>query len=52
LPRRGGISVTVSPPIVPQGRDWTAAVALRDATRAEMLRRSGEPDLGGATVVI
>lgn len=52
LPRRGGISVTISPPIVPQGRDWTAAVALRDATRAEMLRRSGEPDLGGATVVI
>jgi 1-acyl-sn-glycerol-3-phosphate acyltransferase len=52
LPRRGGISVTISPAIVPQGRDWTAAVALRDATRAEMLRRSGEPDLGGATVAL
>ncbi len=52
LPRRGGISVTISPPIVPQGKDWTAAVALRDATRAEMLRRSGEPDLGGASPVI
>ena len=52
LPRRGGISVTISPPIVPQGKDWTAAVALRDATRAEMLRCSGEPDLGGTTPVI
>lgn len=52
LPRRGGISVTISPPIAPQGKDWTAAVALRDATRAEMLRRSGEPDLGGATVAL
>jgi 1-acyl-sn-glycerol-3-phosphate acyltransferase len=50
LPRRGAISVTISPPIVPQGRDWAAAVALRDATRAEVLRRSGEPDLGGAIV--
>jgi 1-acyl-sn-glycerol-3-phosphate acyltransferase len=49
LPRRGGVSVTISPPISPQGRDWPAAVALRDAARAEILRRSGEPDLAQVT---
>ncbi len=45
LPRRGAISVIVGEPIYPQGRDWSAAIALRDAARAEILRRSGEPDL-------
>ncbi len=52
LPRRGAISVTISRPIYPRGKDWTAAVALRDAARAEMLRHCGEPDLGGATVAL
>ncbi len=46
---RGAISVTVSPPIAPVGTDWNAAVALRDATRSEMLRLCGEPDLGEET---
>ncbi len=46
---RGAISVTVSPPIAPAGTDWNAAIALRDATRAEMLRLCGEPDLGEET---
>ncbi|MFQ6023722.1 MAG: AMP-binding protein [Acidiferrobacterales bacterium] len=45
FPRRGAISVTIGAPINPQGRNWSAAVALRDAARAEILRRSGEPDL-------
>jgi 1-acyl-sn-glycerol-3-phosphate acyltransferase len=52
LPRRGAISVTISRPIHPRGKDWNAAIALRDAARAEMLGHCGEPDLGGATVVL
>jgi 1-acyl-sn-glycerol-3-phosphate acyltransferase len=43
--RRGAISVSVAAPLLPQGSDWNAAVALRDAARAEILRRCGEPDL-------
>jgi 1-acyl-sn-glycerol-3-phosphate acyltransferase len=45
LARRGALVVTIAPPLVPQGSDWNAAVALRDAARAEILRRCGEPDL-------
>jgi 1-acyl-sn-glycerol-3-phosphate acyltransferase len=45
LPRRGTINVTVGPALQPEGSDWTAAVALRDAARAEILRHCGEPDL-------
>ncbi|MBE0613105.1 MAG: AMP-binding protein [Burkholderiales bacterium] len=43
--RRGAISVTIAAPLTPQGNDWNAAVALRDAARAEILRHCGEPDL-------
>jgi len=43
--RRGAIVVSIAPPLAPQGCDWNAAVALRDAARAEILRRCGEPDL-------
>jgi acyl carrier protein len=43
--RRGAIVVTVAAPLAPQGSDWNAAVALRDAARAEILRHCGEPDL-------
>ena len=43
--RRGAIVVTIAPPLAPQGSDWNAAVALRDAARAEILRHCGEPDL-------
>jgi len=32
-------------PIAPGGTDWSAAVALRDAARAHILRHCGEPDL-------
>ncbi|MFQ5938032.1 MAG: AMP-binding protein, partial [Acidiferrobacterales bacterium] len=52
LPRRGAVSVTISLPIRPQGRDWSAAITLRDAARAEILSRSREPDLGGTTLAI
>ena len=43
--RRGAIVVSIAPPLIPQGSDWNAAVALRDSARAEILRRCGEPDL-------
>jgi hypothetical protein len=39
------VSVTFGAPIVPTGNDWAAAVRLRDAARAEILRHCGEPDL-------
>ncbi|MNC97909.1 hypothetical protein D3C83_157200 [compost metagenome] len=43
--RRSRLSVAFSAPIAPQGSDWNAAIQLRDATRAEILRHCGEPDL-------
>jgi 1-acyl-sn-glycerol-3-phosphate acyltransferase len=46
FPRRGGAGVTVLPPIQPEGTGWNAAVRLRDAVRAEILARCGEPDAG------
>jgi 1-acyl-sn-glycerol-3-phosphate acyltransferase len=45
FPRRGVITITISKPIVPDGKDWAAAIRLRDAARAEILRLCGEPDL-------
>jgi 1-acyl-sn-glycerol-3-phosphate acyltransferase len=45
FPRRARLSVTISAPIACEGRDWAAALRLRDAARAEVLRSSGEPDL-------
>ncbi len=49
--RSGAISATFSEPIEPTGASWNAAVALRDRTRAEILRLCGEPDLGDETVL-
>jgi acyl carrier protein len=43
--RRAPVAVTFGAPIVPAGGDWSAAVQLRDAVRAEILRHCGEPDL-------
>jgi 1-acyl-sn-glycerol-3-phosphate acyltransferase len=43
--RRGMVQIRIGTPIVPAGTDWTAAVALRDAARAQLLRLCGEPDL-------
>ena len=44
--RRAAITVTIGAPIAPEGEDWAAAVKLRDAVRAEILRSCGEPDIG------
>ncbi len=49
--RSGAISVTFSERIEPRGTGWNAAVALRNRTRAEILRLCGEPDLGDETVL-
>jgi acyl carrier protein len=43
--RRSTVSVSFAPPIMPEGRDWNAAVRLRDLARAEIVKRCGEPDL-------
>ena len=42
---RGPVTLTMGTAIQPEGRTWSDAVRLRDRTRAEMLRRCGEPDL-------
>ncbi|WP_298135139.1 AMP-binding protein [Acidiferrobacter sp.] len=44
LPHYGAITITISPPIRPPGTGWPAAMALRDAARAEILRHNGEHD--------
>ena len=46
FPRKGSVLVTIGAPIPPAGNDWSAAVHLRDAARAEILRACGEPDVG------
>jgi acyl carrier protein len=43
--RRAAVSVNFGAPIAPEGADWSAAVKLRDAVRAEILKHCGEPDL-------
>lgn len=48
FPRRGRIRVAICPPIAQAGSGWEAALALRNAARAAMLARLGEPDLGQA----
>ncbi|HSV78512.1 MAG TPA: AMP-binding protein [Ramlibacter sp.] len=45
FPRRAPISVIVSAPMRPDGDDWSASIRLRDAVRAEILNRCGEPDV-------
>jgi 1-acyl-sn-glycerol-3-phosphate acyltransferase len=42
LPRPGPVTIAVSPPLTAEGRGWPAIVRLRDATRAEIARRTGE----------
>jgi 1-acyl-sn-glycerol-3-phosphate acyltransferase len=43
LPAPGPITVAVGGPIVPERDGWPAMVRLRDRTRAEIVRRAGEP---------
>ncbi len=47
FPRRTPIEVQIAEPIAPTGTDFSAMLALRDAARAAILERVGEPDLGG-----
>ncbi len=51
FPRRGAVSVVIGDPLVPRGTDWAAALALREATRAHILRWCGEPDLQTASLI-
>jgi 1-acyl-sn-glycerol-3-phosphate acyltransferase len=46
-PRHGRPELEVGAVLQADGADWAAAVRLREAVRAEMLRLSGEHDLGG-----
>ena len=48
FPHRGALSVTVGTPLVPEGRDWSDAVKLRDLARQQILNLTGEPDLHDA----
>ncbi len=50
FPRRGGISVTISAPLYPQGSDWNTALELRTKARAEILSHCGEPDMSHHSV--
>jgi len=45
FPHRAPVSIRIGAPIPPQSGDWAAAVGLRDAARAAILGRLGEPDL-------
>lgn len=47
-PRYSPLTVTIHPALLPGGDDWTAALALRDAARALILARLGEPDAAAA----
>jgi 1-acyl-sn-glycerol-3-phosphate acyltransferase len=51
FPRRGAVRLSIGTPIEPEGNDWAAAVALRDAARAQMLQMCGEPDLEHVTQI-
>ncbi len=46
-PRYGRPELEIGAVLCADGADWAAAVRLRDAVRTEMLRLSGEHDLGG-----
>ncbi len=47
LPRHGRPELEIGAVLWAGGGDWAAAARLREAARAEMLRLSGEHDLGG-----
>ncbi len=51
FPRRGAISLEVGPTLEPKSSDWSGAVELRDAARAWLRARCGEPDLEEDTAV-
>jgi 1-acyl-sn-glycerol-3-phosphate acyltransferase len=45
LPQYGRLSITICPPLEPEGRDFQAALTLRHAARSSMLRFLDEPDI-------
>ena len=45
FPRPTAVGVELSEPVAPSGTDFAAVLRLRDAVRAIMLARCGEPDL-------
>ena len=45
FPRHARLTVAVGEAVRPEGNAWQAMVHLRDATRAQLLELSGEPDL-------
>ncbi|MBU1454589.1 MAG: AMP-binding protein, partial [Proteobacteria bacterium] len=47
FPRKGAVRIIIGKPVLPTGRDWNAAVRLRDTVRSEILHHCGEPDLAG-----
>jgi len=50
LPLPGRCRVSIGERLMPAGSNWSEAVRLRDETRAFILSRCGEPDLGGSLV--
>lgn len=50
FPRRGKIRVHIGRPIAPRGKGFDAALALRDAARAAILRECHEPDIASERV--
>ncbi len=52
MPRRGKLSIHIGEKIAPQGDDFEAAIALRDAARAVILSHCGEPDLAHERMII
>ena len=43
FPRPGCAEIIIGAPLMPTGRDWDAAVRLRDQSRAVIAEQSGEP---------
>ncbi|MCX4026807.1 AMP-binding protein [Endozoicomonas sp. SM1973] len=52
FPHRCSITVEIAEPVMPDGSDFAASVRLRDAVRAVMLERCGEPDLAKEQVLM
>ena len=48
FPRRGTVSVIIGEPLECVGKDWHAALEVRNRTRQQILRHLGEPDLADA----
>lgn len=50
LPTRGPITVTIGPPIAPEGSGWEEMVRLRDLARHEIARLAGEDFVSGGAL--